>query len=228
MNAKRSYGDGCAAAHALDLIGERWALLIVRELLLGPKRFTDLRSGLGGISANVLTQRLNELEAAGVLVHRRLPPPVPASVYELTAWGRELEPILLRLVRWGVQSPAFRRGAPLNADSLVLSFRTLFDPQAARGRDTRIAFTLDAQPFLATVQDGRLEVRRLGTADGPAPACLETDPTTLLHMAYGRAPLDAMVSEGRVRFQGDRDAIERFLGCFSVPPVAAAGSPVPA
>src|SRR5690349_23072333 len=104
MATKRSYEDGCAAAHALDLIGERWALLVVRELVLGPKRFTDLRAGLPGISPNVLTQRLEELEAAAIVQRRKLPPPASAWVYELTDWGLELESVIMALGRWGARS----------------------------------------------------------------------------------------------------------------------------
>src|SRR5829696_7888968 len=99
MAAMRAYCDGCATAHALDLIGERWALLVVRELLLGPKRFTDLRAGLPGVSPNVLAQRLRELESAGVVHRRKLPPPAASRVYELTEWGEELEPVIVRLGR---------------------------------------------------------------------------------------------------------------------------------
>src|SRR5207248_7286064 len=101
MATTRTYGDGCAIARALDLVGERWALLVVRELLLGPKRFTDLRSGLPNASPNVLSERLRELEEAGVLRRRKLPPPAAAWVYELTAWGRDLEPVVTALGRWG-------------------------------------------------------------------------------------------------------------------------------
>src|SRR5436189_5833106 len=105
MGVKRTYGESCAASHALDLVGERWALLIVRELLLGPKRFTDLRAGLPAISPNVLTQRLEELERAGVLRRRKLLPPAGAWVYELTEWGLDLEPVIIALGRWGARSP---------------------------------------------------------------------------------------------------------------------------
>src|SRR5215213_1670346 len=110
MVAKRTYCDGCAAAHALDLVGERWALLVARELILGPKRFTDLRAGLPGISPNVLSMRLDELEKVAVVRRLRLPPPA-GQVYELTEWGRELEPILLQLGRWGARSPFMDREA---------------------------------------------------------------------------------------------------------------------
>src|SRR5215217_4721087 len=105
MSGKRSYEDGCATAHALDLVGERWALLVVRELLLGPKRFTDLRAGLPGISPNVLTQRLHDLEQFAIVRRRKLPPPFGSWVYELTDWGRQLEPVIIQLGRWGARSP---------------------------------------------------------------------------------------------------------------------------
>ncbi len=224
MSVKRSYGDGCAAAHALDLIGERWALLIVRELLLGPKRFTDLRAGLKGISANVLSQRLAELEAALVVTRRRQPPPAAVMAYELTPWGRELEPILLQLLQWGVRSPAFARGSPLNTDSMILSFRALFDPERAAGRDACVTLVLDGQAFTARVRAGTFDVRRAEPGASTV-ASLRTDPTTLLHLAYGAASLDAALDEGRAALAGDRRAVEDFLGCFSVPRPAEAGAP---
>src|SRR5919107_1126541 len=97
---KRRYDDACGTAHALDLVGERWALLVMRELMLGPKRFSDLRADLPGLSANVLTQRLEGLEASGLLVRKKLPPPANAHVYELTTWGYEAEPIVQSLGKW--------------------------------------------------------------------------------------------------------------------------------
>src|SRR5687767_14711475 len=133
MPPKRSYEDGCATAHALDIIGERWALLVVRELLLGPKRFTDLRADLPGVSPNVLSQRLDELERVAVLRRRRLAPPAAAWVYELTEWGAELEPVILQLGRWGARSPFMKPDLPMSVDSLALSLRAMFDPGAANG-----------------------------------------------------------------------------------------------
>ena len=133
MATMRTYCDGCAAAHALDLVGERWALLVVRELLLGPKRFTDLRAGLPNVSPNVLAQRLRELERAGVVWRRKLPPPAASRVYELTDWGLELEPVITQLGRWGARSPSKPRDAELGVDSLILSFRPMFDARAAEG-----------------------------------------------------------------------------------------------
>src|SRR5919201_5435813 len=131
MAIKRTYDDGCAAAHALDLVGERWALLVVRELLLGPKRFTDLRAGLPHASPNVLAQRLRELEEAGITRRRKLPPPAGSWVYELTEWGSELEPVIMELGRWGARSPSRPCDAGMSIDSLILALRTTFDPDAA-------------------------------------------------------------------------------------------------
>lgn len=216
MSAKRSYGDGCAAAHALDLIGERWGLLIVRELLLGPKRFTDLRAGLKGISANVLSQRLTEFETAGIVVRQRQQPPAGGMAYVLTPWGQALEPILLQLLLWGVRSPNFARGSPLNVDAMVLSLRAMFDPDAGIARDADILLVLDGQAFRARLQAGAFDVRRADPS-APAMASLHTAPTTLLHLAYGKASLDAALADGRARLQGERGAIDHFLNSFSVP-----------
>jgi DNA-binding HxlR family transcriptional regulator len=137
MASMRTYDDGCAAAHALDLVGERWALLVVRELLLGPKRFTDLRAGIPKASPNVLAQRLRELERAGVVRRRKLPPPAASRVYELTEWGLELEPAVISLGRWGARSPSKPRDAALGVDSLILSFRTMFDARC-RGAQSEL------------------------------------------------------------------------------------------
>src|ERR671918_2781070 len=158
MASMRTYCDGCAAAHALDLVGERWALLVVRELLLGPKRFTDLRAGLPGASPNVLAQRLRELERAGVVRRRKLPPPAASRVYELTDWGEELEPVIVRLGRWGARSPSKPCDAALGVDSLVLSFRTMFDPGAAEGLEASYELRLGEDRFRTVVAEDRFEI----------------------------------------------------------------------
>src|SRR5215210_2162519 len=157
---KRRYDDACGTAHALDLVGERWALLVIRELMLGPKRFGDLRADLPGISANVLTQRLEGLEAAGVLFRRKLPPPASVQVYELTPWGYECEPIFQALGRWAARSPQHDPSLPLSAVSLFLSFRTMFDPARAAGLDARIGFRFGAETFLVRITEARIEVAR--------------------------------------------------------------------
>src|SRR5687768_5337480 len=158
--SRRRYEDACGAAHALDLVGERWALLVMRELMLGPKRFSDLRADLPGISANVLTQRLEGLEAAGVLIRRKLPPPASVQVYELTPWGYESEPIFQALGRWAARSPEHDPSLPLSAVSLLLSFRTMFDPERARGLDARIGLRLGEESFLVRIAEGKIRAVR--------------------------------------------------------------------
>jgi DNA-binding HxlR family transcriptional regulator len=215
----RSYDDGCAAAHALDLVGERWALLVVRELLLGPKRFTDLRAGLPGASPNVLAQRLRELEGVGVVVRRKLPPPAASRVYELTDWGKDLEPVIIRLGRWGVRSPSKPRDAEIGVDSLILSFRTMFDPRAAEGIEASYELRLGEDRFRAEVADGRFEVER-GAAEEPE-AIVESDPGTLAALVYEGRSLDEALRLGEIEIEGDRSAVERFLSLFPMPEPAA-------
>jgi DNA-binding HxlR family transcriptional regulator/putative sterol carrier protein len=221
MATTRTYDDGCAAAHALDLVGERWALLVVRELLLGPKRFTDLRSGLPHASPNVLAQRLRDLEAAGVVRRGKLPPPAASKIYELTEWGRDLEPVIIALGRWGVRSPTKPPDAELGVDSLILSFRTMFDPDQAEGFDASFEFRLGEDRFRAEVAEGRLEIER-GTAAQPD-ATVETDAGTLAGLVYDDLELDDIVSSGDLRIKGDRAMVERFLALFPLPDPAAVG-----
>jgi DNA-binding HxlR family transcriptional regulator len=215
MATKRSYGDPCGIARALDVIGERWALLVVRELVLGPKRFTDLRAGLPRLSSEVLAQRLRELEEAGVLRRRTLPPPVAARVYELTERGRDLEPALLALGRWGSLAPLPPGDAPLGVDAMVLALPTLFVPAAADGLDATYELRLAGQPFGVRVADGRLELTR-GNVERPD-AVVTTDTSTLAAVLWqGRSLADAHRA-GDVRIEGDRRAAGRFLALFPLP-----------
>jgi DNA-binding HxlR family transcriptional regulator len=210
MATRRSYDDGCAAAHALDLVGERWALLVVRELLLGPKRFTDLRAGLPGVSPNVLSQRLHDLEQVAVVRRHKLPPPASTWVYDLTDWGRELETVIVELGRWGARSPFMDREARLSIDSLILSFRTMFDPRAAAGLTAIYELRFGEHHYHATVDDGRFEI-----ACGGAPradATIEADPGVLAAVIYDGRDLDEAV-----RIHGDAEAAARFLTLFSLP-----------
>lgn len=207
-------------AHGLELVGERWALLVVRELLLGPKRFTDLLSGLPGASPDVLTQRLRELTGAGVVHRRRLPPPAASWVYELTNWGAELEPIVLRLARWSSRSPGMRYDAPIGVDSVVLSLKALFDGPAAEGFSATLGLRLGDQAFRLVIDDGRLEVSR-GDPE-PADAVLDTDQATLLALLRTERPLAEMRDAGSLRLAGDLDVVERFRRLFPPP------QPVPA
>lgn len=221
MTTKRTYDDGCAAAHALDLVGERWALLTVRELMLGPKRFTDLRAGLPGVSPNVLAQRLRELENTGVVRRRKLPPPAASKVYELTEWGSELEPVLVQLGRWGARSPSKPHGAALGVDSLILSFRTMFDPRRAGDLSATYELRFGEDMFWAVVDGSRLEVVR-GSADQPD-AIIETDSNTLAGLVYGGDSLKEAVRSGEMKIEGNESAVERFLTLFPLPEPADQG-----
>jgi DNA-binding HxlR family transcriptional regulator len=214
--AKRRYDDACGTAHALDLIGERWALLVMRELMLGPKRFGDLRSDLPGISANVLTQRLEGLEAAGLLVKRRLPPPASAQVYELTPWGYEAEPIVQSLGKWAARSPAHDPTLPISATSIMLSFRTMFDSAQAGDFRARIGFRLGAESFLARVEEGRFESGRAGIEG--ADAVFTGTPTGLAAFVYGGQPIDVLEGAGMLEVEGDQAAAARFATLFPLPP----------
>jgi len=218
VRRRRGYADACAAAHALDLVGERWALLVMRELMLGPKRFRDLRAGLPGVSANVLTQRLEDLEAAGVLVRRRLPPPAGSQVYELTPWGYESEPIFQALGRWAARSPAHDPGLPFSAASLMLSLRTMLDAGRAGGIDARIGFRLGPESFVCRLADGRLEVET-GATDG-ADLVFSGPPPVLAGAIYGGQALDALEAGGVLQIEGDRALAERFVTLFPLPPKA--------
>jgi DNA-binding HxlR family transcriptional regulator len=217
---KRTYGEGCGIAHALDLVGDRWALLVVRELVLGPKRFTDLRNGILHASANSLSQRLRDLERAGIVRRRKLGPPAGSSVYELTNWGRELEPVIMALGRWGSGSPSMPRGAPMSADALMLALRTVFDPDLAGGLSARYQLRLDDDSFRVAVEDGQLELAR-GSASDPE-ATIETDAETLTALVFGGLPLSEAVRDQRVSIDGDPGAASRLLSLFPPPePVSA-------
>ncbi len=218
MATKRAYDNGCAAAHALDLVGERWALLVVRELLLGPKRFADLRAGLPNASLDILSRRLRGLEGAGIVYRRKLPPPAASRVYALTEWGEELEPIIVRLGRWGVRSPSKPRDAELGPDSLILSFRTMFDPQAAEGLSASYELRLGEDRFRAVVDDDWFEISR-DAADLPD-AIVETDPVTLTALVYGDLTLAEALHSGNIRIEGDESTVERFLTLFPLPELA--------
>jgi DNA-binding HxlR family transcriptional regulator len=206
-------------AHGLDLIGERWALLVVRELLLGPKRFTDLRAGIPGASADMLTQRLRELSESGVVRRRRLAPPAGAWVYELTAWGAELEPIVTRLGRWSSRSPTLRRDAAIGVDSLVLSLKALFDPEAAQGFDAVVALRLGEDRFLVQIADGRLGIARGQTER--ADATIAADPDTMSALLYGDLPVADAVRAGDLVLDDPGGLVERFLRLFPLPEPAA-------
>ena len=215
MTTKRKYGDGCGLAHAGELIGERWALLVVRELVLGPKRFTDLRAGIPRVSPNVLGQRLRELEAAGVVRRRTLPPPAGSKVYELTEWGQELEPIALSLGAWATRSPAFPPDAPVGADSIMLAFRALFDPGRAGDADVDAMLKVEGQSFHLRLAGGAMDVTRDPVADPDV--AVEASADDMGAAILGERSLDELVASGDMSLAGSRDAFEAILGSLAPP-----------
>lgn len=208
----RRYDDACGTAHGLELIGERWALLVVRELMLGPKRFGDLRADLPGLSANVLTQRLEALEAAGVVRRRKLPPPASVQVYDLTDWGREAEPIISALGRWAARSPGHDPTLPLSAVSMMLSFRTMFDPHKAGTAAMTLGFRFGSEQFVVRIKGGELTAAR--EDDVQAEVQIDGTPEAVAAIVYGGAGLET------VSISGDAGVFERFATFFELPPKA--------
>jgi DNA-binding HxlR family transcriptional regulator len=207
-------------ASALDVIGERWALLVVRELLLGPKRFTDIRAGLPGASPNILSERLRELEKGGVIRRRKLAPPAGSWVYELTEWGAELEPVITRLGAWGARSPLPPSATRIGVDSIVLALRSLFDPERAGELRAEYELRVGGQRFGVTVADGEIELAR-GAAEAPA-LVVEGEPGDLAALITGQVGVEAALESGTVRIEGGRREAARFLRLFPMPEACAA------
>ncbi|WP_028067242.1 winged helix-turn-helix transcriptional regulator [Solirubrobacter soli] len=203
--AARSYHEHCGLAHALELVGERWALLVVRELLPGPKRFTDLATGLPRIPSNVLSGRLKELEQAGVVARRVLPRPSGAVVYELTDHGRELDAIVVQLARWGVRTLGEpREDDSVSAASFMLGLRSLFVPEAAGDLRATFEVRFDETVVTARVADGALEV-----AEGPAEHA-----DLVIHADLSLRAVFAGGTSDTIRVEGDEALFERFVELF--------------
>jgi DNA-binding HxlR family transcriptional regulator/putative sterol carrier protein len=224
MPPKRSYDDPCGVARALDVVGERWALLVVRELLLGPKRFGALSSGLPGISQNVLSQRLRELQEAGVVRRRTFGPPASSHGYELTERGRELEPVLHALARWGSRIP-LGSGGGLSTDALMLALQTTFDTRAVGALRARLELRIGDDCFRAEIGSGRFGISR-GSA-GQADAILTADAGTLRALVFGDQTIAEAVGRGDLRIDGDRRVAARFIGCFPRPAAVSTAGPAP-
>ncbi len=200
----------------MDLIGERWSMPLIRELLLGPRRFSDLKTSLNGISANVLTQRLDGLEAAGVLIRRKLPPPASVLVYELTPWGYEAAPIFQALGCWAVRSPGHDPTRPFSPVSLMLSLRTMFSDAAAGDLEARIQLVMGGEPFFWIRKDGAIGIGR-GEIDDPD-LTLAGAPTDIAGFVYAGAPL------GSIRVSGDMKLAKRLPSFFPMPDKATAAA----
>jgi DNA-binding HxlR family transcriptional regulator len=222
---KRTYGDSCGIARALDIVGERWALLVVRELVHGPKRFTDLRTGLPRVGPDMLAARLRELEGAGVVRRSTLPPPAASKIYELTEWGGELAPVLMALGRWGSRAPLPDPPPPLGVDATVVALETTFDPDAAGWVDAVYELTLGDQVFTLEVASARLQIARGHAAAGVTPvASIETNTATLAAVVWHGHPIERAVSEGALRVTGSPEAAADLVGLFAPPvPVPVGG-----
>ena len=206
---KRRYEDACGLAHALDLIGERWAMLVLRELAYGPRRFSGLKRDLTGISANVLSQRLNELEARGLVRKAKLPPPASVQVYEATQWGLEAVPVIANLGRWAARSPLHDRTLPMSHVSIIMSLQTLISPERAAGVHTRVGFRLGDADYVTTIHDGRLDVERREPVD--CALIFTGSPTAVAGVIHGGAPFET------IEVEGDLDAARRFIDLFVLP-----------
>jgi DNA-binding HxlR family transcriptional regulator len=217
MPTSRSYDDACAIARALDVVGERWALLVVRELLLGPQRFSDLRHALPGASSNLVADRLRELAGRGVIHRRKLPAPASSWVYELTEWGRGLEPILLALGGWGMHIPLPPAPVTLSATSVLLFLRGSARPDPEAPPAT-YRLELDDSVWTIRTGAGRLQVQP-GEPASPD-ACLRADPATLNALLDTSTELDAAVSDGSVVATGDLSALRRLLRAVTAPGAA--------
>ncbi len=210
---KRRYEDACGLAHALELIGERWALLVLRELMFGARRFSELKADLPGISANVLTQRLAELERRGLVRKTRLPPPASVQVYEATAWGLEAAPVIGQMGKWAARSPLHDPTLPISHVSIMLSLQTMIDPELASGLKAKLGFRLGHASYVAALRKGRLDVKRREIGDFDV--LFTATPAELAIVIYGGAPLDT------IRVGGDLKLAKRFVTFFPLPPKAA-------
>lgn len=216
MATKRSYGEACRFAYALDLVGERWALLIVRELLLGPKRFTDLRAGLPHASTNILSDRLRELEHSAIVRRRKLPPPAASSVYELTEWGRELEPVVTQLGAWGARSPIPPDSREIGPDSIVLALNSLFDAEAAGDLSASCNLRIGEDRFRVEVDGGKLTLDR-GMAEDPEVTLAFPDAPTMAAILTGQLESEDALASGALEIDGAKQAAKRFLRLFPMP-----------
>lgn len=206
---KRRYEDACGLAHAMELLGERWAMLVLRELAYGPRRFSELKVDLQGISANVLTQRLTELEGRGLVRRTKLPPPASVQVYEATEWGLEAVPLIASLGRWAARSPWHDPTLQMSHVSVMMSLQTLLSPARAKGLRARIGFQFGDTSYVATVHDGRLDVDRTKVEE--CDVVFTGAPSAVAAVIHGGAPFEM------IRVEGDMELAKRFVKLFPLP-----------
>jgi DNA-binding HxlR family transcriptional regulator len=206
---KRRYDDACGLAHALELIGDRWAMLVLRELAYGPRRFSELKSDLPGISANVLAQRLTELETRGIVQKTRLAPPASVQVYEATKWGLEAAPVIARLGKWAARSPLHDPTLPISHVAIMMSLQTMLEPERAKDMRARLGFRLGEASYVARLAEGRLDVERGEIED--CDLVFTAAPGELGAVIYGGAPLET------IGVEGDIGLARRFVTLFPLP-----------
>jgi len=206
---KKRYDDACGLAHAMELIGERWAMLVIRELAYGPRRFSGLKADLPGISANVLTQRLAELEQRGIIRRTRLPPPASVQVYEATEWGLEVAPLIGALGKWAARSPLHNPNQPMSHVSVMMSLQTLLSPERAAGLDARVGFRFDTVNYVATIASGRLDVERTEAVN--CDVVFSGSSNEIAAVVHGGAPFDT------IKVEGDMALAKRFVTLFPLP-----------
>jgi len=208
------YGDACAAAFAMELVGERWTLLIIRELMLGARRFSDIRASLPGMSAKVLTERLERLEELGIVVRSKLPPPASSQVYELTQWGYELEDVMQALGRWSVRSPLHDPSLHFTPVSFLLSLRTMICPEKAKGMRFAVEFRTEGERLFAVFEDGQLVVERGGEGPDRIDVIFSADGVgQFLGVIYGKRPAE----ECGVTIEGEETIARQFIDMFTLP-----------
>lgn len=205
----------CSIASALEVVGERWSLLIVRELMFGGRRFSELRAGLPGISANILTLRLERLERVGILQRRMLAPPASAQIYELTSWGYEAEIVLQELGRWATRSPLHDPTLPLSSASIIMSFRTMYSRERAKGKAATIGFRFGVDGFVVDFGPEGVRARRAEPHD--CALTVATNPTSLASLVYGGRPVAEAKVAGELTLTGDRALFDRFITWFPLP-----------
>jgi DNA-binding HxlR family transcriptional regulator len=210
------YADACGTAFAMELVGERWSMLIIRELMLGGRRFSDLRGSLPGISAKVLTERLAGLEKAGVLVKRKLPPPAASQVYELTEWGYFAEPAIQELGRWAARSPSHDPTLPLSPVGFMMSLRTMLDQEGAKALSGTFGFECAGESFIGKLSGGQLPIAREDTAGADAVFRAPT-PMELAALFYDSVSPGEWQREPGREIAGDRVLARRFLALFELP-----------
>ncbi|MFD1883167.1 winged helix-turn-helix transcriptional regulator [Paracoccus pacificus] len=201
------YDEGCLAAHALNLIGDRWALLVVRELMFAPKRFQMIRAGLPGITASVLTQRLAQLESAGVVHHD-----AKLGIYSLTPAGQRLLPVLESLCRWALTVPGHDHTRFISPSALMISMGVCLIADRAKGVTATAGFDFGAEAFEMRVADGRVGTIAVDRPD--TPFVLKGTGNALAYVTYGAAPLAAMIAKGFANASGDLTAAQAFIDLF--------------